>query len=888
MKFKSKYLTFLIVFAMTLTFSIVGVNNFKDNKVTKIAGTNTINMNASQQVKKKVSENLDVSWSPIGLVSNGIFKDLKINNPDLEIKKSAQTESQLDYVTDNSKITYTIEVKNNSDFDANQIEIKDKIPEDTIIVEDSISNNGILQDKNIKWIVDVKANQTITVSFSVKVIKQDEGMIKNTAIVDGKTTNEVINIFRHSAITATKAVSTEKNVTIGDEVEYTITLLNKGSIPGSANIIDPLNSNLEYVENSASNGGIFNNGNNQIEWKDIEVKAGEENKVNLTFKAKVKDLPENVFTGTIKNTAIVNNNKTNTVENTIVKDNIKATKTSNQAADSILKEGSEIEYTITLTNENGTMSKPVTITDKVPTGTTLVTGSINNNGIENNGTIIWKDIVIEPNTKIELKFKVTANDITSGVSTKIENTATITKDGKDENTNKVENTIGKPNLEFEKVSSKLNGTVKEGQDIIYTINVQNTGTLPKENIEITDTVPEGTTLKNKMSAVYTESTKTLVWNIEKLEANESTQVQFEVTVNTDLTEGYKIQNTGVVDGKNTNTTTNEVTYAKQQVQVIQTSETIKKKNIVMVIDLSSSMTRNAGDGKTKLEAAKTAAKDFISNIYKNGDIEGVNIQVLTFNNKSSTTGANYSGTKNLSFGNGITISKNKAQAELLKTAISNIFIPEKYQENGYGTHIYEALKLANTDIAALKSSYKDNDNVVVFLGDGEPTPSENDGFSGNTQTNISSEATSIKSKAKLYTIGFKMSDNGKALMKNISSGTGYAFTAENSQTLLDAFSGITKNASTTTKAVNSNSGYVEVKADGNIEFGKEYNITQNGVTSKYTSLTIEVNGLKTVYKNLAELVNSGILSYDSNTKTVRWNVKNYNEGSKLNMYFYID
>ena len=126
----------------------------------------------------------------------------------------------------------------------------------------------------------------------------------------------------------------------------------------------------------------------------------------------------------------------------------------------------------------------------------------------------------------------------------------------------------------------------------------------------------------------------------------------------------------------------------------------------MVIDLSSSMTRDAGDGKTKLEAAKTAAKDFISNIYKNGDIEGVNIQVLTFNNKSSTTGASYSGTKNLSFGNGITISKNKAQAELLKTAISNIFIPEKYEKSGYGTHIYEALKLANADIAALKSFCK--------------------------------------------------------------------------------------------------------------------------------------------------------------------------------------
>lgn len=70
------------------------------------------------------------------------------------------------------KVTYTIRVTNNGDGAATNVEIVDKIPEGLILVKDSISDGGKLDEagKTITWTVDVlEVGETVAVSFTVTV-----------------------------------------------------------------------------------------------------------------------------------------------------------------------------------------------------------------------------------------------------------------------------------------------------------------------------------------------------------------------------------------------------------------------------------------------------------------------------------------------------------------------------------------------------------------------------------------------------------------------------------------------------------------------------------------------------------------------------------------------
>lgn len=72
----------------------------------------------------------------------------------------------------------------------------DVIPNHTTYVEDSASHGGSYAGTHINWILNVPRNETVTVSFDVKVAETDV-IVANTAVVrDGVNTyhtNEVVN-----------------------------------------------------------------------------------------------------------------------------------------------------------------------------------------------------------------------------------------------------------------------------------------------------------------------------------------------------------------------------------------------------------------------------------------------------------------------------------------------------------------------------------------------------------------------------------------------------------------------------------------------------------------------------------------------------------------------
>ena len=477
---------------------------------------------------------------------------------------------------------------------------------------------------------------------------------------------------------------------------------------------------------------------------------------------------------------------------------------------------------------------------------------------------------------------------------KILNTATAKDDETDEKKSTVETDKEelKPELSYQKTSS-ANGKVAPGDIIEYTIAVENKGYANATNVVVTDKVPEGTTLVEIENEGTQLEDGTIKWVIPTITAeNGKETVKFKVKVNLDLNDGYKVlNNMAKVNEIPTNPTTDIVKNIDRKINVIENSTSIRKTNIVLVLDLSSSMTQY---NSTRLADAKAATIDFINNIYKDNTVSGVNIKVVTFNTKNTlyydrwkNNKVPYSGTNVLEV-SGLTnnTATNYNQAQSLINAISNIEIPSDYKDGGFGTHIYSALQKTNTEITNLKNSYKNNDNVVVFVGDGEPTKGSRDypEYNDNTEENIKSEAKKIQKIATVYAIRLGNEAKGAEVLKAIASDKNKVYDAENRADLINGFSAINSDSSDKEKECSSSNGYVTIN-DVDLNVSTEV----DAKTKKSKTFKVLVNGNKIAeFNSIEELNNSGYITYNIASKKITWNVREYDKNAKLELDYWIN
>ena len=179
-------------------------------------------------------------------------------------------------------LEYKIKVVNNEGAAAAAV-VTDQIPAGTELVAGSISNNGTVANGIITWNLQLDANETVTVSFRVKVLSaalsgaEDVQNINNTATIQignnpAYHTNTTTNPPEGKRVVAEDG-SVLGDVQVGDVLTYRIRFYNdSGAVAQKITVKDIVPVGTTFV--SADHSGSYDAATNTVTWEFTNVAAG--------------------------------------------------------------------------------------------------------------------------------------------------------------------------------------------------------------------------------------------------------------------------------------------------------------------------------------------------------------------------------------------------------------------------------------------------------------------------------------------------------------------------------------------------------------------------------------------------------------------------------------
>lgn len=203
--------------------------------------------------------------------------------------------------------------------------------------------------------------------------------------------------------------ASQQTLAPGQSLEYTIRLLNNGTLPATVTVTDPVPAELAYMTGTASHSGTYNESNQTLTWSGIVVPVG--SAVSLTFSvqpAMIVDDPT-----TVMNQATITVGDTNLLRLAgivllpEVEPGPKFAGAYKSASQHSLGPDEDLTYTIRIYN-SGTEAATASVTDTVPVELAYLAGSVSGGGVynEQTHTITWSDIVVPSGAGVSLTFEV--------------------------------------------------------------------------------------------------------------------------------------------------------------------------------------------------------------------------------------------------------------------------------------------------------------------------------------------------------------------------------------------------------------------------------------------------------------------------------------------------
>ncbi|MCK6075094.1 beta strand repeat-containing protein [Paenibacillus silvae] len=317
----------------------------------------------------------------------------------ISVVKSTPTER----VQIGETVTYTMLIQNNVATPITDVVLTDPIPASTTFVLGSVTIDGtVIPDADPAAgiaISSIMQNDSATVTFQVivnelvlnepvPVLVTNQALVQFTTgnFTDTVVSNAVTTPVDIPVITIVKAASSQ-NVQFGDTVQYLFTVSNSGQIPAQVTLFDTLSSNTAFVEGSVeSNGSRLPSANPVTGIPLGTIAPGQQ--IEAAFSVTLTSIPPNLeiinqatvsFTFlTADGRTLTDNSQSNPVILYVNSPNVSINKTTNRP-DAL--PGDVITYTILIRNNNQSLISSVVLTDPIPPGTALVTGSVVVNGV---------------------------------------------------------------------------------------------------------------------------------------------------------------------------------------------------------------------------------------------------------------------------------------------------------------------------------------------------------------------------------------------------------------------------------------------------------------------------------------------------------------------------
>ena len=760
----------------------------------------------------------------------------------------------------------------------------------------------------ITYTIDEKST---SLDWYVKSIDQEKYTITNS-IPDLEITKKIVSlngVKLHD--------NTEVSVVEGDVIGYEITVENIGNVDlTNVTVVDEMtNGNAIYENYDKTTNTVSNKIKDGIVAVIPELKTKSEPvsylvyyKVTSTDVSDSSKSIDNTATATVKYTDVTGKEKeidrfdeASAQVQDISKIEVEKTQSVNgKKLDKDEKKtkvtpGTVINYTIKVRNAGNTKQENVKVTDTMnklsnepyTIESVTVKGTARDYTNSEDGIVIG-NLEIGEEAVITISYTVDKNDMTTTVG-EIKNTVTVNKTNPDGTTPtdevKVPTEEWKADIDVVKSSKlyrdgkEISGPAMYGDTIRYTIKATNTGN-KEGTVKIYDTVPSGTKLirtvgttnlsKTELDALESKTglSKNLKVEGKKGTTNGTASIYFEVKVTAKA--GTNIKNTATIDDKEEKS--DKGYDVENEVFMNAKTTSMAEKNITIVLDLSSSMEFGKWvyeqgsrmlNWVTRLDEAKSAITTFITDIYKKTENKNVKINLVTFNYKDKEEAGQYYkkdfdsviGTKLYA-----KIDSNNYEAKIKE--INSIKLPNG-SNGGLGTNISAGLNKASE----LTSGKKEN-NIVILLGDGDPTKGI------DSKKNAGATASELKKKATLYTISFGSGETADPeFMESIATDEDHAFTSADADGLSKNFDVIynSEKDQYNDEKVLSVKGKVKLL----IPTGMQLDIEKG--------IVIEVNGVK---KSAITSLPNDVISTDEDENII-WDISGYDENATLRIYYYL-
>ena len=455
--------------------------------------TVTVNVDANN-TSGSISNSVAVSSStadPDGTNNSTIEPTTVISDADLSISKI----DDVDPVIAGNNLVYTVSVSNAGPSDAQNVVVTDTLPAGVTFV----SSSGCVEDPaGVPGcsLGNIAAGGNASYTVIVSVDANTTGTITNNASVSSATTDSNAandSTSENTQVSADADLSINKvddvdPVTAGNNLTYTLTVNNAG--PSDAQnvvVTDTLPAGVTFV----SSAGCTEDPAGVPSCSLGNIAAGGSAAYTVTVGVDAST------TGTITNNASVSSStadsnaaNNSTTEDTTISAEADLSITKVDDVDPVVA-GNNVVYTITVDNAGPGDAQNVVVTDTLPAGVTFVssTGCVEDpTGVP---SCSLGTIASGANASYTVTVSVDAN--TTGTISNVASVTSSTTDPNPANDSTTEDTTidTQADLSISKVDDI--DPVVAGNNLVYTITVDNAGPSDAQNVTVNDALPAGVT-----------------------------------------------------------------------------------------------------------------------------------------------------------------------------------------------------------------------------------------------------------------------------------------------------------------------------------------------------------------------------------------------------------